>query len=340
MALVHGTLTARDLRTGWSLLEHQDDLRRRIEASLAQYPISYLYDDEVEESYAGCPQLQGFQAFLRHIRRTLHESPRSQSLKALTQKFQTAAVPPSPMAELYELLDLSKDVPALAVAEAVESVKPSRRYLQWQAACEAAKKSGKLECHEEKIREGLCRKARAQGLPVPSEEELVKQLSQIKSSGFDRGVEHAERAARLWSELSLDPEHLRWQRVRSLWREGGGEELLAQYQAFDRAQGDDRRIHGSDFEAADARCLRSKANYRIEHFGDLAMGAGGLGSDMFLGVTVFDSKACSSSRCGAAAVESRSLSWCSQCRRGPRLRVQVPPGLHMARFQEAHLRRG
>ncbi|CAE7797808.1 unnamed protein product [Symbiodinium sp. CCMP2456] len=269
MALVHGTLTARDRLTGWSLLEHQDDLRRRIGTSLAQYPISYLYDDEVEASPAGCLQLQGFQAFLRHIRRTLHESPRSQSLKALTQKFRTAAVPPSPMAELYELLDLRNDVPALAVAEAVESVKPSRRYLQWQAACEAAKKPGRLECHEEKIREGLCRKARAQGLPVPSEEELQEQLSQILRSGVDRGVEHAERAARLRSELSLDPEHLRWQRVRSLWKESGGEELLAQYQALDRAQGDDRRIHGSDFEATDARLAASLAVALLQSRADL-----------------------------------------------------------------------
>ena len=113
---------------------------------------------------------------------------------------------------------------------------------------------------------------------MPSEEELQKQLSQIVRSGVDRGVEHAERAARLWSELSLDPEHLRWQRVRSLWKESGGEELLAQYQALDRAQGDDRRIHGSDFEATDARCVQSKETTRTVSTirgSCLYMGAGG-----------------------------------------------------------------
>ena len=258
---LHGTLTAEDALAARRSLQRQDCLRKQIEASLAQYPASYLYDDELE-GLEGCPdevqlaQLQGFQALLRHIRRTLQTSPRNESLKALTRKFQAAAEKPSPMAELYEVLGLRRDTAALAVAEAVESVKPSRRYVQWQAACEAGKKSGKPEGHEEAIREGLRRKARSQGLPAPSEEELSEQLIKIERSREDRSAEHRERAERLWSELGTDPEHLTWQRVRSLWKESGGEELLAQYQVVDRAQGDDRRLHGSHFEATDARCCK------------------------------------------------------------------------------------
>ena len=39
---------------------------------------------------------------------------------------------------------LRHDSPALAVVEAVEAVKPSRRYLQWQAASEAASKPSQV----------------------------------------------------------------------------------------------------------------------------------------------------------------------------------------------------
>ena len=249
---LQGILTAEDARVAQASVELQDALRSRIAAALAQYPTSYLYEDEQD-----CPeelQIRGFQELLRRVRTTLQVSPRTENLKALSRKFQAAVVPGSPMAELYELLSLRHGAAAMAVAQAVDAVKPSRLYLQWQAACQATNKPDATDGREEEIRKGLCKKALQKGLPVPSEEELEKQLSKIARSGADRGAEHRERAEKLRNELQTDSQHLKWQRVQRLWRESGGEELLAQYQALDRQQGDARRLHGGLFEAVDARC--------------------------------------------------------------------------------------
>lgn len=266
-------LSSTDLQEAHVKSNGQHALHAKIVAQLGEYPISGLYDDEgggEQEEQAGADEsrITRFAAFLRTVRDTLACSPRNELLDdlqcQLEAKIASKTTEGLALAELYTELGLALSVSALQLEDAVAAVVPGKqhdRYIVLQAAAAKAAVPGVAE----KIRAGMAAKAAAQGVAPPSEAEVQLRLESVQLAEERRRAALRNEAESLHRQLNADAQYQRFHRVQRLWAESGGMALLAHFHGLDHAQGEDRRIHGGQFEERHARLASAMVVQRWLH---------------------------------------------------------------------------